>query len=91
MKSGLTHNGGVSANAYARARAVSHGPLAVLVEPVGDITELRARADGGLPGVGVHGELLHVLQVDDERAVLASDAEVAVRFVLAKAADTKLE
>ena len=41
-----------------------------------DIREKGAPADGGVPRRGVHAELLKVREINDDRAVLAADAEV---------------
>jgi hypothetical protein len=67
----------MSAEADAGACAMRDGAPAVLVQLVGDITELVAGADGGAPGISVDGEVLEVAEIDDERSVPATNAVVA--------------
>jgi len=59
-----TYNGGMPTQTNARTRAVGDGPLAIVVQLLVEVTELVAGADCGLPGGGVHLEVLHVAQVN---------------------------
>lgn len=72
-----TYNGGVAADANARAGSVGHGTLAVGMELLVELAEEVAGAKGGLPGGGVHGKVLEVLEVNHE-AALAGKTKVAV-------------
>ena len=57
---------------------MGHGAPSVVVQTLRDITEEGTPTDGGVPGGGVHAELLEMRQVDDDRAVLATDTEVGI-------------
>lgn len=62
----------MAADAHAGTCAVGHCTLAVVVQLLGDVVQLVASADGRLPGICVHGKVLHVGKVDDEGAVSAT-------------------
>jgi hypothetical protein len=52
--------------------SVSHGSI-VAVKSFVELPEKSSCSDGGAPCCGIHGELLEVLQVDDNRAVDPSE------------------
>ena len=52
--------------------------LSVVVQALRDIREEGAAADGGVPGSGVHAELLEMREVDDDRVVLTANGEVGI-------------
>jgi hypothetical protein len=65
-----------------RAGTVSHSAIAVFMEPLGDVSQQRAAADGRLPGVLVHGELLEVFEIDYYGIICASNACVLYQHIL---------
>ena len=55
---------------------MGHCTPSIIMQTLRDIREKGAPADGGVPSSGVHAELLKVREINDDRAVLATDAEV---------------
>lgn len=53
---------------------MSNGPLAIIVELVGHVLQFMASAELGLPGVGIHGEVLELLQVNHQLTVFTANA-----------------
>ena len=62
--------------AHLRASPMGHCTPTIIMQTLRDIREKGAPADGGVPSSGVHAELLKIREIDDDRAVLAADAEV---------------
>ena len=65
---------------------MGHYTPTIIVQTLCDIREKGAPADGGVPSSGVHAE---IREIDDDRAVLAADAEVGE--AVAPAAQLDLE
>lgn len=64
----------MTSNTDLRTGAMRHRALSVVVQLFGDVPEESSTAYGGLPSRLVDGELLEVLQVDDNSVVLSTDA-----------------
>ena len=71
---GRPYDCGMAADADGRTDTVGHSPTARVVQPLRDLPEERAGADGGLPGAIVHAEMLHVDHVDGNSSVNAAEA-----------------
>ena len=55
---------------------MGHCACTIVMQALGNICEEGAPADGGVPGRGVHAELLKIREIDDDRAIQSADAEV---------------
>ena len=64
--------------AHLRAGPMGDRAPSMVMQTLRDIREEGAPADGGVPGRSVHAELLEMREVDDDRAILAADAEVGI-------------
>ena len=55
---------------------MGHCARTIVMQTLGNICEEGASPDGGVPGSGVHAELLEMREIDDDRAIESADAEI---------------
>lgn len=72
------YNSGVSSNTDTGAGTMRHGTLAVGVKLLVQVTEEEPGAERGVPSVGVHLEVVEVLEINHETVAIATKTEVAV-------------
>lgn len=75
---GEMYNSGVSSDTNTRAGTVRHSTLAVGVKLLVQVAEKETGSERGVPGGGIHLEVVEVLEIDHETVAITTKTEVAV-------------